>query len=483
MFRKDPIATAIATVAAALATVAAISLVGCTTTAPDAPSSATTSNSLEAVFTVQAENERAVVRAITRNAVCPEISWHNGRRDTMRVRAAAAQVPQRGDSAQADSKPALFDALTCEIDWPHDASSAVIGGRAVPAPKAHQDIRRLVVIADTGCRMKASENAFQDCNDPVRWPFAQVARSAAALKPDLVVHIGDIHYRESPCPAGNAGCAGSAWGYGLDAWRADLFVPAAPLLASAPWLFVRGNHESCFRAGQGWFRFVDVGAWSHTRSCDATVNDGDADFSAPYVVPIGEDSQFIVFDSSKSSGKPYSSTDPAFNKYAEQMRQMGRLAESKKHSYFLSHHPLLAFAPIDKAGATKPGGSRGLQSAFASVYPERLFPDKVDVVLHGHVHLFEALSFSTPHPLSLVMGNSGSATEGRAPITVPTGTAVFPGALIDDYASRSDYGFALMERVGDTRSTHWQLTEYDTLGRAQIVCDIQGTKSRCTPVQ
>jgi hypothetical protein len=208
-------------------------------------------------------------------------------------------------------------------------------------------------------------------------------------------------------------------------------------------------------------------------------NDADADFTAPYAVPVGVDSQFIVFDSSKSSGKAYAETDPAFSKYAEHLKQVGRLAENKKHSYFLSHHPLLAFAPVDKTGATKPGGSRGLQSAFANVYPERLFPDKVDVVMHGHVHLFEALSFATTHPVSLVMGNSGSATEGRAPVTVPAGTAAFPGALVDDFASRSDYGFALLERVDNAQSAQWRLTEFDTLGRAQIVCDIQGTKSRC----
>ncbi len=57
---------------------------------------------------------------------------------------------------------------------------------------------------------------------------------------------------------GNAhDCAGSPWGYGWDAWNADFFTPAAPLLAAAPWAAVRGNHESCARAGQGWWRFLD----------------------------------------------------------------------------------------------------------------------------------------------------------------------------------------------------------------------------------
>ena len=466
----------LALVCTAVTAVATMGLIGCAS-APDAASTASSTAIIDALFTVKAAGDRAVVRAITRASLCPDITWGDGRRERMRVRAEAALVPPRGDSAQSDSKPAYFDVLTCEIDWPHRAASAMVEGRVVPAP--HKDIRKIVLIADTGCRMKASENAFQDCNDNARWPFAQVASSAAALKPDLVIHIGDTHYRESPCPAGNSGCADSPWGYGYDAWKADLFTPAAPLLAAAPWLFVRGNHESCFRAGQGWFRFVDTGVWTSARSCDLPALDADADFSEPYAVPVGADSQFIVFDSSKSSGKPYASTDPAFGKYAAQMRQVSRLADTTKNSFFLSHHPLLAFAPVDAAGTVKPGGSRGLQSAFASVLPQRLFPDKVDVVMHGHIHLFEAMSFSSAHPASLVLGNAGSATEGRAPVSVAIGTEAYPGARVEDYASRSEFGFAVMERVDGSREAQWRVTEYDVYGDAKIVCEIMGSKSRC----
>jgi len=432
---------------------------------------------IEALFTVKAAGERSVVRVLTRNSMCPDIVWADGRRERMRVRAEAALVQLRGDSVQSDSKPAHFDVLTCEVDWRQGAAGATVENRAVPAP--HQQINRIVLIGDTGCRMKASENAFQECLDATRWPFAQVAARAALMKPDLVIHVGDIHYRESPCPAGNRGCASSPWGYGMDAWRADLFEPAAPLLAAAPWLFVRGNHESCFRAGQGWFRFVDSGAWTSARSCNSPASDHDADFSEPYAVPVGGGTQLIVFDSSKSSGKPYASTDPAFAKYAAQIKQVASLAAQAQRSFFLSHHPLLAFAPTDIAGSIKPGGSRGLQSAFASVHPARLFPDGVDIVMHGHIHLFEAISFSSAHPASLILGNSGSATEGRAPTAVAVGTLAYPGAAVDDYASNSEFGFAVMDRVDGSGETQWRITEYDVEGRAKIVCEIESSRSRC----
>lgn len=459
--------------------IAGIGFSGCATWA-DKASTTRQAVTLDALFTVKAAGDRSVVRAITRAALCPEIVWAGGRRERMSIRAAAAVVPLRGDSVQNDSKPANFDALTCEAEWSMDAVGAMVEGRAVPAPR--QEIRRIVLIGDTGCRMKASEKAFQDCNDGELWPFAQVARSAAAMNPDLVVHVGDIHYRESPCPAGNTGCAGSPWGYGMDAWRADLFEPAAPLLAAAPWLFVRGNHESCFRAGQGWFRFVDPDAWTNARSCNSPASDHDADFSEPYAVRIGTGVQFIVFDSSKSSGKPYASTDAAFAKYASEMRQVSRLADQAPHNFFFSHHPLLAFAPLDGAGGVKPGGSRGLQTAFASVNPVRLFPDKVDVVMHGHIHLFEAIGFSSAHPASLILGNSGSTTEGHAPAAVAIGSQAYVGAHVDDYASRSEFGFAVMDRIDGLGGAQWRVTEYDAAGHPKIVCELQGAKSRCSHV-
>jgi len=235
----------------------------------------------EAVFTVQAEGQRALVRALTRDIVCPAIAWDDQAAQPMSMRVGPATVPVRGDSAQQDSKPAVFDVLSCEATWPQGVQRARVADRDVPAPASA--IQRIVIIAYTGCRMKASQNAFQSCNDPAKWPFAKVAQSAAALKPDLVLHIGDIHYRESPCPQGNTGCAGSLWGYGYDAWQADFFTPTSPLLAAAPWVFVRGNHESCFRAGQGWFRFIDTQAWREQRSCNDPALDADADYSTPII--------------------------------------------------------------------------------------------------------------------------------------------------------------------------------------------------------
>ena len=89
-----------------------------------------------------------------------------------------------------------------------------------------------------------------------RWPFATIAAIIAGHRPDLVVHLGDYYYRESSCPDGEEGCAGSPFGDRWSSWNADFFAPARPLLRSAPWVFVRGNHEGCERGGKGWYRFL-----------------------------------------------------------------------------------------------------------------------------------------------------------------------------------------------------------------------------------
>jgi hypothetical protein len=433
----------------------------------------------DSVFTVQGANGLATVRVLTSAASCPGIVWDKQAAQPMTLRVAPGTVAARADNAQADSKPAVFDVRVCEAAWPAGVQHASVEGQSVPAP--HTTVERIVIVADTGCRMKASENAFQACNDAVQWPWAQVAQSAAQKHPDMVIHIGDIHYRESPCPGGNTGCADSPWGYGYDAWTADFFKPAQPLLAAAPWVFVRGNHEACFRAGQGWFRFVDAQAWSEQRSCNDPQNDGDADFSEPYAVPITPDTQLTVFDSAKTAGKAFSVQDQAYGKYLTQVDAVDALVLKKPHNFFLSHHPLLAVAPMRRTGdALKPGGNAGLLSVFGARHPARLFADPISVVMHGHIHVFESLSFESAHPASLVLGNSGSVNEGVLPGALPARFQVYPGAVVQDYAQRTEFGFATLDRLA--AADHWLLTEYTTGGVPVLRCTLAQGKSHCATV-
>ena len=427
------------------------------------------------VYTVMGPAGEGVLRWVTSKPTCPEVSWDQQVPSRMAMRAGLEEVIMRS-GIQADQKPAKFELSACEAVWPKGVKSARIENTVTRAPP--EKFQRILIIADTGCRMKASENAFQDCNDAMAWPFGQIVQSALQKQPDLVVHIGDIHYRESPCPADRMGCRNSPWGYGSDTWQADFFKPAKALLQSAPWLFVRGNHESCARAGQGWFRYIDPLPWRSERSCDLTENDGVADFSRPYALPINDHSQFLIFDSSGTAGNSLSPDSVMFSNYQRQWREVTQLAGTKAHSIFLSHHPLLAVAPAKTTSDPKAGGNRGLLSVVTDGQPDRAWFEKLSYLMHGHIHAFEALTFKSQHPSSFVLGNSGSMMEGVLPAVLPSGFEVAPHAIVESLTSQPGYGFALLE-ISDLVNSPWSLTEFDVQGRALHVCTLHNHKSAC----
>ena len=125
-----------------------------------------------------------------------------------------------------------FPVTACEATVPFGTSSASILNQDLPLPRG--PIRRIAVIGDTGCRVNDWEKKYQACNDSEAWPFARVAESVADWHPDLIVHVGDYLYRESPCPTNFGGCEGNLHGDNWATWDADFFDPAASLLGSAP---------------------------------------------------------------------------------------------------------------------------------------------------------------------------------------------------------------------------------------------------------
>ncbi|HSM76476.1 MAG TPA: metallophosphoesterase [Bryobacteraceae bacterium] len=145
----------------------------------------------------------------------------------------------------------------CEALVPPKTHSLTLAGKPLRLPKTP---RRVAVLGDTGCRVKG--NQIQNCGDPAVWPFRAVAARIAAESPDLIIHVGDYLYRESPCPDPSRGCAGPS-GDNWPAWKADFFEPAAAALSAAPWAFSRGNHEDCRRSWRGWFYYLDPRPFSN----------------------------------------------------------------------------------------------------------------------------------------------------------------------------------------------------------------------------
>ncbi|MBY0574492.1 MAG: metallophosphoesterase [Undibacterium sp.] len=447
-------------------------LCSCSSTPPTRSKDAALSS-----WVVMGENGAGVVRSLTSATQCPSLT-QDGMTQKMTLRAAAEVAAQRKTaSATEDTKPSVFPIMTCEAVLKTGVKTASIEGSVLPLPKA--TVNRIVVLGDTGCRMKKAENAYQACNDQAAWAFRDVSREAARFQPDLVIHVGDYHYRENPCPEGNAGCAGSPWGYGYDVWAADFFEPAAALLKAAPWVMVRGNHESCMRAGQGYWRFLDPRPYVKGRDCNLEQNDLQGDYSAPYGVMLGGDAQLIVFDSSKVPGKKLAKTDEAYVIYSAQFAEVDRITEAVDFNFFLNHHPILGFS----AGHAKDGsiefrsGNQPLQQVMQDGHGDRLFPVKVRAAISGHTHLFEAVSFTSDHPTQFVSGNGGTAMDKRLPDLRPQDATPFDAAHVDYFSNSNEVGFLVMDRKGEA----WQVQAYDRLAHKIASCSVSRSTSLCQP--
>ena len=412
-----------------------------------------------------------VARVVTAAATCPVLTV-DGAAVPMAVRFAAAMVAQRPTaSTAATSKPSAFPVTVCDAPLPATARRATAGGVALPLPR--RVVQRIVVIGDTGCRIKAADKAAQACNDPAAWPFAAIAARAAAERPDLVVHVGDYLYRETACPDGVAGCAGSPWGYGWDSWNADFLAPAAPLLAAAPWVAVRGNHESCARAGQGWWRFLD-GHAPAGRSCDVAANDLADDWSAPYAVPLGGGAQLVVLDLAVAPNVALDPGDWRFAAFEATYRALADLAGRARFTFAADHQPILGFSATAKGLV---GGNVAIQSVFGR-HGARQLPPGVDVLLSGHYHLWQQDGFAGDVPSQFITGFSGTQEDVvPLPDPLPPGAAPAPGVPVATVASWvAGFGYMVLDRAGATR---WRATVHAADGRVVDRCTIRGEHARC----
>lgn len=339
----------------------------------------------------------------------------------------------------------------CVAHAPESVRHITADGLPVPAPP-HR-IQRIVVIGDTGCRLKGK--AVQACNSPSEWPFASVALRAAAQKPDLVIHVGDYHYRETPCPEGNPGCAGSPFGDNWAVWKADFFTPATPLLAAAPWVLVRGNHEICSRGGHGWAHVLDP----HPGDAACT------DDTAPYALHLDRLTLLMLDGSNAADDK----ADPAqVADYRAQLQTL--LAHVPAHSWLLTHRPVWSLVQGVPGLPAGTGLNLTEQAAIRGLVPPGL-----DMAVSGHVHSFMSYEFGPARPAQLVVGDSGDMNDA---ITQPDMTA-YP---IDGMKPRrafglGNYGYVVLDRAAD--GTSWNATVRAVDDHVLARCHIAGRLQSC----
>lgn len=393
---------------------------------------------LTAAWVALGPGGEALVRAVSPGAECPPLLV-GGRPRPMAVRATAA--------------PPEFPLTVCEAAVPlESADLASVGGQPLPLPRAEP--RRIVVIGDAGCRLEEGD-PLQDCSDPRAWPFARVAASAAAWQPDLVIHVGDYVYREAPCPPKLAACAGSPWGDTWAAWQADLFAPAAPLLQAAPWMFTRGNHEVCGRGGDGWFRLLDPRPY--VSACE--------EYTEPYAVDLGG-LRLVILDSAQAND--FTARPDQVVAYEAQFARVGELAGP--NTWLIHHRPLWAIGQSPREPG--PAGLFRTNPTLQAASDNRL-PADVQLVLSGHVHLWEALAFADGRPPQVVVGNAGTNLD-PALTTALAGLDV-GGTTVAAGNARHEWGFVTLERA----DAGWLATVRDVDGGSLLACSLAERRFTC----
>jgi hypothetical protein len=101
--------------------------------------------------------EASIRVIVSDDADCPTLTA-DGQPLKMRVRAEPGQMFTEGDLPP----PANFPVRVCEVNAPEGKAKVLLDGNAMPLPRA--DIQRIVVVGDTGCRIKRKKRP-QDCDD------------------------------------------------------------------------------------------------------------------------------------------------------------------------------------------------------------------------------------------------------------------------------------------------------------------------------
>ena len=387
----------------------------------------------------------AEARAVVEGAACPDAEV-DGRRRPMQVRV--------GPDA------AAFPQTVCSLVLPKETRKISVGGHILPPPPPGE-INRIVVMGDTGCRIHAPK--AQACSDPRAWPFAAVMRRAVAEKPDLVIHVGDYYYRETACPAGYVGCVASPHGDIWPSWQADFFDPARPLLDAAPWVFARGNHESCDRGGKGWYRLIEAGP------APAGCKEGSAVFS----VPLGGGVTVHVFDSADSEDR--TATPGEVGYVAGQLASLPHGGPAHD-DWIVTHRPFWGEAPafgLGPLGAFNVGINRTEQLAAHSKDLSA-----VSLVLSGHIHHFASFNFGDARPAQLVVGTGGDIGEPFDPAKV-NASEVYIDGLEAETLTFQQYGYFVMDRG----PTGWSGLFKDLDGRLVARCTLVGRALSCAAVK
>ncbi len=432
-----------------------------------------------------------LIRAVVTDAnACPVAQLDHGLPLPLARRFIGRQAPSgfvRAGAAAAfpDGTPmATADWGECEAVVPPGHHAASLAGVELKLPAANPT--RILVMGDTGCRLYASvDGPAPDCHSPASFALSYLSQVEAGFKPDVILHVGDWTHREPPCPAGTLCGARQAdfadpAGDTFDAWNADVFTPARPLLGVAPWIMLRGNDESCGRGARGWFALLDpfpyradYASCARTRNYPPPLPTGagyTADFQPTYVVPL-HGVNFIIHDSSFARDGD-ADLDLAENYDIDLTAMLSalRVAAPGAADIFVTHKPTFDRSrrePVSSCDAGHNGAGNESNNDVTAIFGGNLtmqavvggttgrmgtafsdgVPPDIALFLSGHMHQFRYLNIGTGDGVNeqyapqMIVGTGGSLASADCS-TMPDGASA--GIFANDA-----FGFAVLDLVTD----------------------------------
>ncbi len=396
--------------------------------------------------------ERGAVEArvvVSDEAACPDLRVDGGR------------MPM----TERESRSEAFPVHICTAPVPAGARRLSAGGIELPVPVPHP--RHLVVFGDTGCRLKGS--VVQACNDPTAWPFHTIAERAARERPDLMIHLGDYLYRETPCPPGNSGCAGSPSGDDWAAWNADFFAPAASLLHRTVWLMARGNHEECSRAGAGFTLLLGheappAGHEAPPAGCNP--------HERPLLVDLDGVTVALIDDNAAIDKEIAPEVAQALSRDIAE-------AIGAKADWLVTHHPFRGISKPDPHAGPRvmEGANATLLAALSGALAASSGADesRLTLMISGHIHNFQIENYDGGATPQLVIGEGGDALDREVPRQLAGLES--GGATVSSGLSLPGFGYVVFDRIHRTKD--WTITVHAVDGGVLRDCRLASRRLTC----
>ena len=353
-----------------------------------------------------------------------------------------------------------------KTDDPEKSISAVEAKRAtIPWAKsrwpklAEKENIKIVMIGDSGCRLKEGKvkSEYQDCKDPKAWPFPDIMKHIGEEKADLVIHVGDYHYRENCSKGKPCEKMSSVIGYTWDPWEKDFFTPASEVLKSTPWIIVRGNHEDCNRAYLGYAHLLANDDFS--KKCLEYEEPDYIQLKNLLIVNLDSSMAPDIIDIDKDNQETWVKR---FDDIAQKVKET-----KAEKVWIVTHKP---FYGLVKLGPMVAPTNVNLKKYFEV----SKLKGKVELILSGHVHLSQIIK-SHDAPLQFVLGNGGTEMDKFVEVleTAKLKLLELDSAQIEN----PGFGYAVFEKNEKAKS--WSVHFKNEKGNLVSACTFKSSTGTC----